>query len=112
MTTTSTSAEIGTVFREHGIGIAIAAPIMQIQELALAISLNNRYRVSVAYYSQNHRIEATICERLGGMWVAQRTLGATLPTRDSDERQRQMTTQDLGSIADTLRQLLKEGPAS
>ncbi|MGE4534692.1 hypothetical protein [Halomonas sp.] len=105
-------ADIATVFRQHGITIAIGAPVMSIYELAMAVSLNNRYRASAAYYGQDHLFEVTVAEKRGGMWVSTRTMAVALPTHNSDERQRQLATQDLGGIAEVLHELLKEGPAS
>lgn len=70
---------ISDVFRTHGITIAIGAPMMRIQELALAISLKGDYRVGAGYRGLDHLIEVSIYERCGIFWTTKRTMAAALP---------------------------------
>lgn len=107
-----TPATIGDVFRAHGITIAIGAPMMRIQELALAISLNGRHRVGAGYRGLDHLIEVSIYERVGSLWTTKRTMTAALPNEASDQRQRELAIVSLDAIVTTLEQLLQEGPQS
>lgn len=109
---------VSDVFRRHGISIAIGAPMMNIQELAMAISLLGRYRVSAAYQGRDHLVLVNVWEpRVSDIdphdaWRLLRRLSAALPTEESDQRQRELAIQDLGSIVEVLQELLREGQPS
>lgn len=103
---------ISDMFRTHGITIAIGAPMMRIQELALAISLRGDYRVGGGYRGLDHLIEVSIYERVGRLWTTKRTMTAALPNESSDQRQRELAIVSLDNIVAVLEQLLQEGPQS
>lgn len=107
-----TPATISDVFRAHGINTGIAGPVLQIQELALAISLNGRYRVGAGYRGLDYLIEVSIYERVGSLWTTKRTMTTALPHETSDQRQRELAIVSLDAIVATLEQLLQEGPQS
>lgn len=109
---------ITDTFRDHGISIAISAPVLQIQELALAVSLQNRYRVSATYQGRDHIVLVTVWERRASdidpddPWRLVRRLAAVLPRQESDEIQRTTAIEDLHDIVHVLTTLLEEGQPS
>lgn len=103
---------ITDVFRRHGIGTAIIAPVLQLQELALAVSLQGRYRVGAGYRGLDHLIEVSVYEQVGRLWTTRQTMAVALPTRDSDQRQHELAIIDLAGVADVLQELLQEGQPS
>lgn len=50
---------ITDVFRRHDLGTRILAPVLQIQELAIAVSLQGRYVVSADYCGHRHQLVLT-----------------------------------------------------
>lgn len=107
-----TPATISDVLRAHGINTGIVGPALQIQELALTISLSGRQRVGAGYRGLDHLIEVSIYERCGSIWTTKQTMTAALPNEASDQRQRELAIESLDAIVATLEQLLQEGPQS
>lgn len=109
------------MFRRHGMATRILAPALQLQELAMAVSLQGRYAVSVDYCGVRHEIivrEAELHSRPAG--ADQRFQLGTLPARPQAyviplPREGQPAAEagnELGAALQRLREYLMEGQPS
>ncbi|MDR5867268.1 hypothetical protein [Halomonas koreensis] len=57
---------ITDVFRRHGMATAVTAPVLQLQELAMAVSLMGRYEVRHVYRGDTHSLHLEVWQTPAG----------------------------------------------
>ncbi len=104
---------ITDVFRRHGMATAITAPAIQLQELAMAVSLMGRYEAHVTYQGDRHSLFMEVWQSratAGGPTVAQ--LAEEDIRLPRDDRPAPEALSQLGVAVNRLTGYLMEGPLS
>ncbi|MBB3142791.1 hypothetical protein [Halomonas organivorans] len=104
---------------DHGCDINTREPMALGMDLAIAVSLQGRYRVRFDYYGNAHKLRVTVrlteaegAENPDGLAPQPALFEVALPTRDTDAQQCRRIRDELERINDHLSDLLLEGQPS
>ncbi|MDT8895450.1 hypothetical protein RSO41_12365 [Halomonas sp. I1] len=112
-----TAITIAEVMQRHDIHVGFMAPLMLINELAMAINLTGRHDVAVHYQPRHAgtcRHSLTVMTRdVMNPWSATASAGVfreiELPSEDSNDRDRDVCLRRLSEVTEQLSEMLQQG---